>query len=240
MTNWLSPNPFQPLPGTDSCTVLMIIDDLGGASKDQINEAARPINMRRVVQFLARTKLIEITDLNRPDAPVGWVLTKAGRKAVQRCRHPNPRKPTFKQKREELLRGLEAHGFRVKEPLKVPHATSPDGQLRFWFKPQAIYYSIGQPHEFNRARSWTDDMRETSVEELVRYKPNFLGLFKYDYFVQGRTPGEYEYADTVEEAHAFARAHRPARIYRIPEGEDFTGLKGGQRGGNAVLVTRIA
>lgn len=229
--NWLSPNPFQPVPGTDSCVVLMSVADRGRATLREIDDDAR-MGMSSVVQHLARSGFVQ--------ERAGVVsLTPAGVRAVGRCRIRNPRKPTFKQKREELLRGLEECGFQVKASLKVPHATSPDGQLRYWFKPQAIYYSIGEPHDFGRARSWTDDMRETSVGELIKYKPNFLGLFRYDYFVEGRTPGEYDYADTIDEAHAVAQTYRPARIYRIPEGEEFTGLKGGRRGGNATLVARI-
>lgn len=85
----------------------------------------------------------------------------------------NPKKPTFAQKRAELLQGLEEEGFQVStrdsrtfKPLKIPHATSRDGRVRFWFKPQAIYYTVGQ-HRFNDARSWTEDMRTVTAKELA-------------------------------------------------------------------------
>ncbi len=83
--------------------------------------------------------------------------------------------PTFRQKRDELLAGLRAAGWDVTtfsrgRTLKIPYATSPDGEVRFWFKPQAIYYTVVFPpvlHDFKRARSISIDMRTETVESLL-------------------------------------------------------------------------
>ncbi len=51
-------------------------------------------------------------------------------------------RPTFAAARKVLLEGLAALGWSISSPsLKVPHATSPGGTLRLWFKPQAVYYT---------------------------------------------------------------------------------------------------
>lgn len=46
---------------------------------------------------------------------------------------------TFKQAMSDLMTGLEKLGWKVASRLKVPHATSPDGGTRIWFKAQAVY-----------------------------------------------------------------------------------------------------
>ncbi len=48
---------------------------------------------------------------------------------------------TYKQAQDEILNALHHAGWAVVAGLKIPHATSSDGTFRFWFKPQAIYYS---------------------------------------------------------------------------------------------------
>ncbi len=51
-------------------------------------------------------------------------------------------RPTFAAARKALLEGLAALGWSISSPaLKVPHATSPGGSLRLWFKPQAVHYT---------------------------------------------------------------------------------------------------
>lgn len=48
---------------------------------------------------------------------------------------------TFEQARLEILSLLGSCGWALSDPkLKIPHATSPDRKLRFWFKPQAVHY----------------------------------------------------------------------------------------------------
>ena len=76
----------------------------------------------------------------------------------------------FADVRAMLLDGLQAHGWSVARNLKVPHATSPDGQTRLWFKTQAIYMNdVGtDPRQFANAHSLAYDMREyQSVDELL-------------------------------------------------------------------------
>ncbi len=60
-------------------------------------------------------------------------------------------------------------GWAVKAHLKTPHATNPEGTFRFWFKPQAIYYSKGgNVNDFGDARSmFAADYRTVETEAFV-------------------------------------------------------------------------
>jgi hypothetical protein len=71
---------------------------------------------------------------------------------------------TYKQAQDEILDALGKAGWRVVGQLKVPHATSPDGGFRFWFKAQAIYFSMTDRNypswKLGDARSmWAKDYR---------------------------------------------------------------------------------
>mgnify|MGYP001567904655 CR=1 FL=1 len=77
---------------------------------------------------------------------------------------------THSDARAEILAGLAARKWSVKPALKVPHATSPDEEVRLWFKPQAVYFTTGRgQHDFDRARtiSYDLDLRTMTVEEVV-------------------------------------------------------------------------
>lgn len=51
--------------------------------------------------------------------------------------------PTFLEAREDLLAALRRAGWNLSEPgLRLPYATTPNGVLRLWFKPQAVHYTI--------------------------------------------------------------------------------------------------
>lgn len=87
-------------------------------------------------------------------------------------------KETFDAAKRRILEGLQALGWSVSGPLKIPHATSPDGEVRLWFKPQAVWLSQahggphahrGGKHELGNARSIFVEVRGTDVADLVRY-----------------------------------------------------------------------
>ena len=82
---------------------------------------------------------------------------------------------TFAEARRDLLDDFSRIGWSVKKDLKVPHATSPDGKVRFWFKPQAVYYSVVYDervgrHDFGNARtlSYDQDIRVMSIDDIIR------------------------------------------------------------------------
>lgn len=81
-------------------------------------------------------------------------------------------KKTYKQAQNDLMAALLKAGWAVNSGLKTPHATSPDGLFRLWFKAQAIYFSKTGPrgsHVFGDARSLhLGDIRTESVAELLR------------------------------------------------------------------------
>jgi hypothetical protein len=83
----------------------------------------------------------------------------------------NPR--TFVQARQDILLDLQRRGWKVDGGLKIPHATNPSGELRLWFKPQAVYFAV-RPYRtpfsfsFASARStWIEDIRRLSPDEFV-------------------------------------------------------------------------
>ena len=91
---------------------------------------------------------------------------------------------TFIQARKEILDTLAANGWTLSDThLKVPHATSPAGRYRLWFRAQAVYFTrIGVPragmddsfavvHSFKDARtlSYTLDIRKASAVAFVTW-----------------------------------------------------------------------
>jgi hypothetical protein len=91
---------------------------------------------------------------------------------------------TFEQARAEILTYLAAHRWTVKlrsstgQPLKIPHATSPGGELRLWFKAQAVHFTEGNRHDVGDALSLHTDIRTITGEQLVaalqKWKPDAL------------------------------------------------------------------
>ncbi len=74
---------------------------------------------------------------------------------------------TFKAAQIRILTQLVALGWKMVPALKVPHATSPDGRTRLWFKSQAVYYSVGDKHNLGDARSLHADIRESKSNDLI-------------------------------------------------------------------------
>ncbi len=89
------------------------------------------------------------------------------------ARAAKPKLPTFAVQRAAILTELRRAGWAVAEGLKVPHATSPDGLLRYWFKTQAIYYEPLRASEgrfdLGDAHSLVSDMREKPTGEMAAY-----------------------------------------------------------------------
>jgi hypothetical protein len=77
------------------------------------------------------------------------------------------KRPTFKVAKAAILDYLRKEGWKMSGPLKIPHATSPDGKLRFWFKSQAVHYSW-EKHKAGNARSLDLDIRRMSPEEFTK------------------------------------------------------------------------
>lgn len=50
-------------------------------------------------------------------------------------------KKTHAQGQKDALDALEKRGWKVARGLKIPHATHPEGDVRLWFKPQAVHFT---------------------------------------------------------------------------------------------------
>lgn len=98
---------------------------------------------------------------------------RARQKPAPIRRHKASRPLTYAAARAAMLEHLRAEGWRLvltnpsMQPMKVPHATSPDGRVRVWFKPQAVYYATGS-HDLSSARSLHTDIRTTTGEQFLR------------------------------------------------------------------------
>jgi len=103
------------------------------------------------------------------------VLRRIGIKPVGKPSAPRAVKPkapkTYKQAQDEILYALRQNGWEVSDHLKIPHATNHSKTFRYWFKPQAIYYSTGSNlKNFGEARSlWAKDYRRENIENFVKY-----------------------------------------------------------------------
>lgn len=85
----------------------------------------------------------------------------------------NTCKPTFIEARKAIQEHLREKGWTLSGDLKIPHATSRDGRVRFWFKPQAVWFTVNGPyavggHNFGNARSTHGDIRTVPAEQWVR------------------------------------------------------------------------
>lgn len=100
------------------------------------------------------------------------VSGKTGKSPVRRAakeapRTRKPKLPTYAAAKGELLEQFRKERWSTSPNLKTPHATSEDGEIRFWFKPQAVWVSRGK-HTLASARSTGVDMRQPGAfEKLV-------------------------------------------------------------------------
>ena len=65
---------------------------------------------------------------------------------------------TFDQARQDIFAELQRRGWTLKTGLKTPHATSPSGNFRLWFKPQAVHFTEGAKHDAGDARTIMYDL----------------------------------------------------------------------------------
>ena len=127
------------------------------------------------VQRYVRSHNITLTPEQRKE----WELLRLKLYAI------NPKR-TFAKARQEILTDLAAHGWPGEPGLKIPHYTSPDGQLRLWFKPQAVWVTTAKPgerHVFSDARTLSYDLDIRKLNPSLfrkmlarRYRVNVGGL----------------------------------------------------------------
>lgn len=75
-----------------------------------------------------------------------------------------------KHRRGHLAR-LAKLGWTLSKPYKIPYATSPDGEIRLWFKKYAVLMTTKapgfSPHQICGGWSLHLDMRALSTEEII-------------------------------------------------------------------------
>jgi len=100
-----------------------------------------------------------------------------------------PKRKTYRQAQDDIMDYLESQGWALRDGLKVPHATAPDGRCRVYFKAQAVYFaedlgSIGRPLPgnlaFKYARSMWVDVRKLDGPGFVREVNRWLKVIAGD------------------------------------------------------------
>lgn len=115
-------------------------------------------------------------------------------------------KKTYAQTHKDFQEGLEKHGWKVQrankstgKALSVPHATSPDGQHKLWFKTQSVHLS-GGGQTMGEARTLTySDLRDLNFDDFHKVVQSRTGAGKKlgDVGPPGppeQKPGEYKQA----------------------------------------------
>lgn len=94
--------------------------------------------------------------------------------------------PTYGQAQDAIFQYLKSQGWDLKLGLKIPQATSPNKELRLWFKAQAVYATEDESgrghHEGGAARtiSYDLDIRKMTPEEFLSFvKRRFPERFKF-------------------------------------------------------------
>jgi hypothetical protein len=84
---------------------------------------------------------------------------------------PKRKARTYAEAQRDFLSYLRQQGWAVSPPLKEPHATSPDGGYRIWFRPQAVYYAPREAGKYDRGRArslwFLRDLRQMDGQEFV-------------------------------------------------------------------------
>jgi hypothetical protein len=141
---------------------------------------------------LKRGGLIEVTFA---DTGRGLRLTDLGKRVLEEARDfrdslqkkttsktgksAPEKKPTFKKAQQAIRDDLRSQGWKVKEGLKVPHATRSDDGVRLYFKPQAIHYAVGDLR-FKNAASLHIDPRDVTAEDVLVRLTQMMTPRKYD------------------------------------------------------------
>lgn len=82
-------------------------------------------------------------------------------------------KETYAAAQKRLFKELPLLGWKVKENLVVPHATSPSGRVRVWFKKQAVHKNVsrepGKEPVYPGSLSLFIDIRGMSAQSFTEY-----------------------------------------------------------------------
>lgn len=140
----------------------------------------------------AKDALIEYDQLKSTDAARARVKIKQAKTIIESAQAAYPNEPqpewftkwkkkqnepkfTYPEARSNIFKELTNHRWALSSTsLKIPHATSPDGKIRLWFKPQAVWMSTvehhGQRHNYKDAHtiSYDLDIRKVDPTKFVR------------------------------------------------------------------------
>lgn len=104
---------------------------------------------------------------------------------------------TYAQTFAEFMDALEKDGWTLKRSLKIPHATSPDGKHKLWFKTQAVYQSRGD-QGFGDARTLTyNDLRKYDYAQFKKLAMHDTGMSKADEMHAQMAESETQVGETI-------------------------------------------
>lgn len=129
-------------------------------------------------QRIGQVEFVLQDTLRSPDATAPELYEH---RATRGPKGGRPKQPTYKEAQDAIFSALRRAGW-VLSPLtlKLPHATSPNGSLRLWFKPQAVHYTstytsggwaTHDRHVASNARSisYDLDIRKMTPSEFLGY-----------------------------------------------------------------------
>lgn len=153
-------------------------------------------------QAKARDELLRKVDIEKAKIKAEQQAEREAKRQAEGDK-PKPKLPTYAKAKSTVIDGLEKRGWTVKKDLKIPHATSPDGQTRLWFKPQAMWVSrLGggdkgidpvERHDLKHAGSNFADIRKYAEDDGIEK------LHK-SYSNRGRKPSQK--TDTAHDLHS--------------------------------------
>lgn len=130
------------------------------------------MSMRDLIEKLRLYIESDWKEGDHPRANDGRFGDKPGESAAPAAPQKKAKAKTYVQAKADTLKHLESKGWKMSPGnLKIPHATSPDGETRLWFKAQAVYYTRGNKHDFKNARtmSYDLDLRKMSPEDFESF-----------------------------------------------------------------------
>ena len=136
---------------------------------------------------------------------------------------------TYKQAQADIMTGLEKEGWKVNRTLKVPHATSPHGDFKLFFKSQAIYKTHGKGDLGNARSLHLPDIRAMDFDGFASHLKRWTGRELNDQPLQKKPaaapsaakPAAAPAAAAAEPAHQLTPDQYHAKHGQCPDGYNF-------------------
>jgi len=119
----------------------------------------------------------QMRDRRAPMMEDWWTFLEMSTEPARAYRGRGAKKPTYAKARRDILAYLGSEGWDLSSPsLKVPHATSPGGSMRLYFKTQSVHLDDGgKPFSLGASRSMWLDIRELTPQQFLEHVKRWTG-----------------------------------------------------------------